>query len=165
MDDKKQRNREAALRWYHKNKNARGRRAKAREVSRLWYHANLDRVRAYRKANAEQRRKTSREWHARNPARKLFMMAKARAKKAGLAFRIKLADIMPLPDVCPALGIPLRKGEHSNDPHAFSIDRIDNTKGYVKGNVAVVSRRANVLKRDATVQELRSLLRWLETRA
>lgn len=81
-----------------------------------------------------------------------------------MAFRIKLADIMPLPVVCPALGIVLRKGKHSNDPHAFSLDRIDNSKGYVRGNVAVVSRRANVLKRDATKNELRSLLRWLEAR-
>lgn len=34
------------------------------------------------------------------------------------------------------------------------LDRIDNTKGYTKDNVVVVSKRANTIKNDATVQEL-----------
>jgi hypothetical protein len=42
------------------------------------------------------------------------------------------------------------------------LDRVDNTKGYVKGNVIVVSRRANVLKKDATLNELRQLADYYE---
>jgi hypothetical protein len=39
-----------------------------------------------------------------------------------------------------------------------SLDRIDNNKGHVKGNVRMISYRANVLKSDATVEELTLVL-------
>jgi hypothetical protein len=41
-----------------------------------------------------------------------------------------------------------------------SLDRIDNTKGYVPGNVVVVSYRANRIKSDATAQELLRIARF-----
>lgn len=70
---------------------------------------------------------------------------------------------MPLPEFCPALGIKL---DYSKCEKVFgknkrlnvaSLDRIDNNKGYIAGNVTVVSLRANYLKKDATVSELRAL--------
>ena len=39
-------------------------------------------------------------------------------------------------------------------PNSPSFDRIDPTKGYVKGNVIIVSNKANVIKSNATVEEL-----------
>lgn len=45
-----------------------------------------------------------------------------------------------------------------------SIDRFDNALGYVKGNIRVISTRANLLKRDATVDEVRRLLAYMEGR-
>jgi hypothetical protein len=47
----------------------------------------------------------------------------------------------------------LRRG----DPGSYSLDRRNNDLGYVPGNVVVVSLRANQLKNDATVTELRQL--------
>jgi hypothetical protein len=47
-------------------------------------------------------------------------------------------------------------------PQAASVDRIDNARGYVAGNVCIISQRANLLKKDATVDEVRSLLRYME---
>jgi hypothetical protein len=38
-----------------------------------------------------------------------------------------------------------------------TLDRIDNSKGYIVGNVWVISMRANRLKSDATVDELMML--------
>lgn len=94
------------------------------------------------------------------PERKMFNQAKTRAKKNGLDFTIELSDLLPLPSKCPVLGIPVRKGKFAQDDNAYSIDRIDNSKGYTPDNIAVISRRANVLKRDATLEELQSLARW-----
>lgn len=37
--------------------------------------------------------------------------------------------------------------------YAFGIDRVDNTKGYIKGNVVPCCGRCNVMKRDDTEQE------------
>jgi len=42
------------------------------------------------------------------------------------------------------------------------LDRIDSTKGYIKGNVWVISNRANTLKNDASLQELKTLVENLE---
>ena len=43
-----------------------------------------------------------------------------------------------------------------------SLDRTDPKLGYILGNVRVLSWRANYLKGDATVQEIRKLLAWME---
>jgi hypothetical protein len=84
---------------------------------------------------------------------------KSRAKAFGKDFNLDHSDIV-IPDFCPVLGIPLSlnnngAGYHSNSP---SLDRIDNSKGYVKGNVRVISARANLLKNDATIEELELVL-------
>lgn len=54
-----------------------------------------------------------------------------------------------------------RRGCVNNAP---SIDRFDNNKGYEKGNVAVISWRANNLKRDATLDELQKVVKWCAKR-
>jgi hypothetical protein len=46
--------------------------------------------------------------------------------------------------------------------NAPSIDRIDNNKGYTKDNIMVISRRANILKKDATFDELITIGKFYE---
>ena len=75
---------------------------------------------------------------------RLFNAAKTRATAKNREFNIELSDIV-IPDLCPVFGIPMVRP---------SVDRIDSSKGYVKGNVRVISYRANVLKNDASVAEL-----------
>ena len=90
--------------------------------------------------------------------------AKHRAKLRGLEFNLTADDVV-LPTVCPALGIPIRFGSGFNtrrNPNSPSLDRRDNSAGYVRGNVAVVSIRANQLKSDASLDELRRLVAFLE---
>lgn len=70
--------------------------------------------------------------------------ARLRASRNGRAFAIDLSDIS-IPDVCPVLGTAMLQP---------SLDRIDSSRGYVPGNVRVISLRANTLKNNATVEEL-----------
>lgn len=90
--------------------------------------------------------------------------AKRRSRIKGLDFCITLADIEPIPDVCPVLGLTLnwdRAGLPAGD--SPSLDRIDNSLGYVPGNVAVISNRANMIKCDATAEEVRAVADWLSS--
>lgn len=86
----------------------------------------------------------------------LYSNSKQRAKKSNIEFTITKEDII-IPDVCPVFGFPLKRENRETWMYAPSIDRIDNTKGYVKNNIIVVSRRANLLKKDATIDELKKL--------
>ena len=81
----------------------------------------------------------------------------------GLEFNLSLDDIPEIPDSCPVLGIKIREND-TNAPldSSPSVDRIDNTKGYVKGNIRIISNRANRIKADATIDELRRVLRDFE---
>jgi hypothetical protein len=93
-------------------------------------------------------------WHGMtgSPEYWLLVHAKDRARRKGLAFNLDLVDII-IPRVCPVLGIVLRKAKKQCDDHSPSLDRIIPALGYIKGNVRVISYRANVLKNNATLEE------------
>ena len=98
-----------------------------------------------------------------NPARFLHTQLKHRAKARGQVFTIKITDLLPLPERCPALGIPINYGNlKTNRDNWPSVDRVDSTKGYVPGNVAVISYRANRIKNNASTKELYSVAAWME---
>lgn len=118
--------------------------------------AILLRTREYKRANKEKSKLVDaariRRLEEEDPAKILLERVKNSSRTRGLECSITSADIQ-IPDACPLLGIPLafRKGRHC----APSIDRIDNSKGYVPGNVWVISGRANTMKNDASIEELR----------
>jgi hypothetical protein len=94
----------------------------------------------------------------------LINSAKARAIENGRPFSIKSEDIT-IPNVCPVLGIPIdpsRKGNGKASDNSPTIDRIDSSKGYTVGNIHVISFRANMLKSNATRDELKKILQFLE---
>lgn len=97
-----------------------------------------------------------------NPEHFLLMSTKRRAKTRGLEFNIEEKDII-IPKICPALKIKLTPNKGKPKDSSPSIDRIDNTKGYIKGNIKIISYRANVLKRDATLKELDGVLKYVKS--
>lgn len=84
--------------------------------------------------------------------------ARKRARAAGIAFDLTKADV-ELPDVCPVFGSTLdyARGKGRRPYESPSLDRVRPELGYVKGNVRVVCYRANQLRSDATLEELRRL--------
>jgi hypothetical protein len=93
----------------------------------------------------------------------ILARVKNRAKTNKIPFNLDITDIV-VPDVCPVLGIPITYGFEKGrgfHPDGPSVDRLKPHLGYVKGNVRVISARANLLKSDATVDELERVLRDL----
>jgi hypothetical protein len=98
-----------------------------------------------------------------NRALVLLGQARYRAKKKGIEFNLELSDVV-IPKLCPVLKIPLLAGSPSGGPRGCSpsLDRIDNTKGYIKGNVQVMSHKANTMKHCADNNELILFANWIK---
>jgi len=57
------------------------------------------------------------------------------------------------------LGIPLKFG---GKDYAPSMDKIIPALGYVKGNIQIISMRANRIKSNATTEELRLVADYMQ---
>ena len=120
---------------------------------------------AWRLSNVGKEKARREKDNSNSPAR-ILSRVKSRAKQVGIKFNLDINDIV-IPKYCPVLGVKLShkpgkgRGYHFN---SASLDRIDNTKGYIKGNVRIISAIANLLKNDATVEELEKILADLRSR-
>jgi len=102
-------------------------------------------------------------WQKENVNSRLCSIAKSRAKKKNLEFDITKEDVI-VPTHCPILGIELTMNQGSGAGgkyNSFSLDRIDSSKGYVKGNVQVISHLANNMKSYATKEDLLKFAEWI----
>jgi hypothetical protein len=126
-----------------------------------YYAANAETVKKnhqiYYAAQSVQVKSRRYEWKCNNIAKYLFRCAKKRAKRKGFLFNIDVLDIV-VPKTCPILGITLSLSRGKPAENSPSVDRIDSAKGYVKGNVRVISYRANKLKNNATLEELQMIV-------
>jgi hypothetical protein len=114
---------------------------------------------SYRLRNPGANAKKARESRKRNPARSLLWSAKARALRENLPFDLEESDTA-VPNLCPVLGIPLLFADRGRSDNTPSVDRLDPTLGYVKGNIAVISWRANRMKARFDLHEFEALVRW-----
>lgn len=96
-----------------------------------------------------------------NPQRILFYTAKRRAIKKGMEFNLEISDII-IPLICPILKIPLKMNFNKRNNNSVSLDRIDNNKGYIKNNIQIISWRANWIKNNASLEELKALVNFME---
>jgi hypothetical protein len=139
------------------------RKYRARQVvySRAWRaKQDPDEAKAMRRRHRE-------TWFA-NPINRMkhtLDVARRRAQVDGRLFSITIEDLLPLPEYCPVLGVLINykgtkvRGFVNDCP---SIDRFNPAKGYVPGNVRIVSWRVNRIKSDASIEELEAILRYMK---
>lgn len=96
-----------------------------------------------------------------DPRIDMLTSARERANKSGVPFDLSKEDIV-VPETCPVLGITLEVNENRVADSSPTLDRFIPELGYTKGNVAVISYRANRIKTDASVNELRALVNWMD---
>ena len=112
-------------------------------------------------AKREERLETARQWRANNQEQLLIQGATERSRALNLPMDITKDDII-IPEFCPVLGIRLKNGVGRVVDSSPTLDRIEPEKGYVKGNVAVISYRANLLKGSSTLEELLKLVSYIQ---
>lgn len=173
--EKREKQREYQKAWYLKNREKELAKRKAiaalpknREVKRKasleHYHKNKElyqeRHKEYYAKNKEERLAYNRAYNAANPALMMLNRARRRASTKGLMFTIDLNDII-IPEYCPILLHKLvpSSGPRYNSP---SLDRIISPLGYTKGNIQVISNRANCMKQDASPEELVLFAKWVK---
>jgi hypothetical protein len=109
-------------------------------------------------------------WKLKNPVKclcsNMLAQAKRRAQANGRAFDLTLKDLQRLVvPRCPILGTELI-WEYGHGlglgAHSPSLDRIDNSRGYTKDNVAIISHKANGMKNSCTVEELKAILNYIQ---
>jgi len=104
--------------------------------------------------------------HRENPEKFILNRCKYRAKKNGIEFNLKLEDIK-IPTHCPLLGIKIEMSlEYVGKGRAIdsspSVDRVDPQKGYVRGNIRIISFLANMIKSKATPEQIKKLARNID---
>lgn len=122
--------------------------------SKRYYDNNIEKCREGSRKRAKLRK-------INNPIKYILNLARNRAKANGVEFNLDESDIV-IPDFCEVLGIPIYyqlEGKHHGSP---SLDRISPDLGYIKGNIRVISLRANILKNNATSQEIELVLKDLK---
>ncbi len=115
----------------------------------------------YENGGKEKKAVSNKKWYYENRLNNLLKRARDRAKEKNIPFDITAEDIT-IPETCPVLGIQLQLGEKVVCNNSPSLDRIKPELGYVKGNIQVLSYRANTLKNNATVEELQKVLEHLK---
>lgn len=139
-----ERNKELYTKYYHENKD------ELRARQNEWRKNNPD----YRGGNKVSSLNTDEGW-----AKYKVQSIRAGARRRGIECTINYEDILDvMVSHCPVLGVELdyslcgHKGKmQPNSPH---VDRIDNTKGYVTGNVIIVSGKVNRVKSNLTLDEI-----------
>lgn len=114
-------------------------------------------------ANKEKDIALIKKWQDSNPESRMVSWTLQRAKRKGLEHNITKEDIV-IPEFCPVFGFKLQRKIGSGHGGRFdspSLDRIDPSKGYVKGNVMVISQLANSMKSDASPEQLLQFAKWV----
>jgi hypothetical protein len=108
------------------------------------------------------KRKTYKPEGPRPLEQQIFNSATARAKKKKIPMNITIDDIV-VPEYCPVLNIKLERGIGKAQYNSPSLDRIIPELGYVKGNIMIISHKANTIKNNSTIKEVEQVLIYMKT--
>ena len=100
-------------------------------------------------------------WKLKSNRNSVYVEAARQAKLLDVPFTIKLDDIV-LPEKCPALKIPIELSKPKRHPHTPTAIMLDFARGFVPGNVVVVSYAAAELRGTAEAKDLRALADFIE---
>lgn len=137
---------------------------KSRAYSRAWREQNREKAiqasKDWYAAHPGYQTKKMHEYRMARPGKYLLRGARDRAMALDLPFNITEVDVL-IPTHCPVLGIEIKIAARGFDRASPSIDRIIPALGYVRGNIRVISYRANELKKDSTADEMIRVANWL----
>lgn len=136
--------------------------------SKEYYQKNKEQMKN-NMVNRYRIKKTTEPWHI------SYCAARQRAKEKNIEFNIDVDYIKSIwTDVCPILNIPLKSAIFESGlsrkeckarpmDNSPTIDRIDPSKGYIKGNVCIISYRANMIKNCGTLEEHEKIVNFFKT--
>lgn len=111
------------------------------------------------KRDKDRDNKAQREWRRRNPFKFKCSSKRLDCSKRGIPFDLTPEYLESIwTGKCPVLGVPMDILSHKDNLYAPQLDRVNPSMGYVKGNVVWLSRRANNIKSNATIEELEAVL-------
>ena len=104
------------------------------------------------------------EAHVRKKLANNLAVAANKCRDQGIPFNITADDLMPAPLKCPVFGFKLDwyKDGRGGADDSPSIDRLIPEEGYVPGNVKLISLKANRIKNDSDLSELRMVADWVK---
>jgi hypothetical protein len=118
--------------------------------------------RAYQKRCPRVFRASWQRWNSKPENRLTALFAKARLRGHPYELRVKYALRANPPTHCSCCRklLDYSVGRGMNKDDSPSLDRWDNTKGYLLDNVRIICYRCNELKRDGTLEEFKNLGRY-----
>lgn len=128
-----------------------------------------DRPAINKRWNDSQKAKESKKrWLEKDPKRAWAVFATGRSKERanlyGIDFDLTSEYVRSITtDECPVFKVKFQFiGNKKITPNAASLDRLDPSKGYVKGNVVVISLKANMIKNAYGSKEIFAVANWLK---
>lgn len=134
--------------------------------SAIYYQLNKEKVKKYAKDNRH-KYKDIREINVlrkrvEHPEQYVLGRIRRSAKFKEKEFNLTIEDIV-IPNKCPFLGMPLTFNFGAPREDSISVDRRDNNKGYIKGNVQIMSHKANAIKNQLTLELTKKFVIYMET--
>lgn len=168
-EEKRQRGLEANRKWREKNRERELERHRNRVYTEEERRYRRQKGREYHAENRERLVKYSRDYYEKHKdrlnvmtkERMLYKNARSRSRIKNVPFNIEESDIV-IPKTCPVFPwIELCATNTSSEDNSPSVDRVIPELGYVKGNIQIISRRANTIKSMGSAEEHERIAEWL----